>query len=406
MKNINSKIKIDNSSVKLPSSFLYGAASSSHQVEGNNFHNDWWYEEQNGKLPESNLATDHFNKYSEDFVLAKQIGLNAMRVSIEWSRIEPEQGHFNLEAVEHYRKVLQEMKAQGLTRMVTLLHFTLPLWLYHQGGFGNNESVYAFSRYTKFIAEQLGTEIDLWNTINEPEVYTYMSSLKGIWPPFSKNPLRAFSVFSNLAKAHNSAYKEIKKVLPNAQIGFAKNNVYNEAHKPNSWLDQTAVNLNNWFGNYWFLNKTKNNLDFIGLNYYFYHSLTVSLKGIEQKNLDGPKSDMGWRTYPKGIFHLLTDLAHKYKKPIYITENGIANARDDMRQDFIREHLYWTSKAIEQGADVRGYFYWSLTDTYEWQDGYGPKFGLIEVNFETQERKVRPSADIFNQILANNNKKQ
>lgn len=404
MKNINSKIKIDNSSVKLPSSFLYGASSSSHQVEGNNFHNDWWYEEQNGKLPESNLATDHFNKYSEDFSLAKQIGLNTMRVSIEWSRIEPEQGHFNLEAVEHYRKVLQEMKSHGLTRIVTLLHFTLPLWLYHQGGFGNNESVSAFSRYAKFIAEQLGTEIDLWNTINEPEVYTYMSSLKGIWPPFSKNPLRAFSVFSNLAKAHNSAYKEIKKVLQNAQIGFAKNNVYNEAYKPNSWLDQTAVNLNNWFGNYWFLNKTKNNLDFIGLNYYFYHSLTVSLKGIEQKNLDGPKSDMGWRTYPKGIFHLLTDLAHKYKKPIYITENGIANARDDMRQDFIREHLYWTSKAIEQGADVRGYFYWSLTDTYEWQDGYGPKFGLIEVNFETQERKVRPSADIFHQLLANNNK--
>ena len=381
----------------LPASFLYGAASSSHQVEGNNSNNDWWHEEKAGKLPESKQATDHYNRYAEDFGLAQQIGLNAMRISIEWSRIEPEPGHWNMEEVEHYRKVLLEMKSKGLTRMVTLHHFTLPLWLYNKGGFGNGEIVAAFTRYARFIAEQLGDEIDLWNTINEPEVYTYMSSLRGIWPPFSKNPLRAFVVFSNMAKAHNSAYNAIKSVKPNAQIGMAKNNVYNEAFKPNSWLDQKAVSLNNWFGNDWFINKIQHHLDFIGLNYYFYHSLTVNWHGIQQKNLAGPKSDMGWRTFPEGIYHLIMQM-QKFKKPIYITENGIANARDDMRKDFIRQHLYWVSKAIEQKADVRGYFYWSLTDTHEWQDGFNPKFGLIEVDFGNQKRTIRPSAEIFHEL--------
>jgi beta-glucosidase len=385
-------------SIRLPEGFLLGAASSSHQVEGHNTNNDWWHEEQKGRLPKSGVATDHWNKYDEDFALAKQIGLNAMRISLEWSRIEPQAGHFDTEAIAHYKKVLLSLKQQGLTRMVTLHHFTLPLWIYQKGGFGNSEIVPAFRRYARFVAEQLGDEIDLWNTINEPEVYTYMSSLRGMWPPFSKSPLRAYSVFSNLAEAHNQAYRAIKLERPNAQIGIAKNNVYNEAFQPNSWLDQTAVSLNNWFGNHWFLNKIRDNMDFIGLNYYFYHSLHFNWKGIKQRNTDGPKSDMGWRTFPEGLYHLLMDLSEKYRKPIYITENGIANARDDMRQDFIRQHLYWTNKAIENKADVRGYFYWSLTDTYEWQDGFDPKFGLIEIDFANQKRTVRRSADIFKNL--------
>ncbi len=383
---------------KLPTNFLLGAASSAHQVEGNNTNSDWWHEERLGKLPKSGDAADHYNRFDEDFSLAKSIGLEAMRISIEWARIEPQPNKWDTDAIEHYRKVLQTMKKQGLTRMVTLHHFTLPQWAAERGGFTNKDNVAAFIRYAQYIAEQLGTEIDLWNTINEPEVFTYMSSIRGFWPPFSKSLSRAFFLFRGLAAAHKGAYHAIRAVIPEAQISIAKNNVYNEPFR-NNFLDKTAVALNNWFGNYWFLNKIKNEIDFIGLNYYFYHSLTVTLRGgIVQKNLDGPKSDMGWRTFPEGIYHLLMDLSKKYNKPLYITENGIANARDDMRQDFIREHLYWTNRAIEDGADVRGYFYWSLTDTHEWHDGFGPKFGLIEVNFETQKRTVRPSADVFKQL--------
>lgn len=385
-------------SINLPHNFLLGAASSSHQVEGQNIHNDWWAQEQLGRLPKSGLAADHYNKFAEDFALANSIGLNAMRISLEWSRIEPVEGKFDVAALAHYKRVLQNMKTQGLTRMVTLHHFTLPEWLAQRGGFASRVSVHYFSRYAELIAKELGEEIDFWNTINEPEVFTYMSRLRGLWPPFDRHPLRALAVFHNLAAAHRQAYSFIKQILPNAQISIAKNNVYNEPYRPHSLLDQLAVKINDWFSNYWFLDKIKNQLDFIGLNYYFYHSLTVNSHGIVQKNLAGPKSDMGWRTYPKGLYHLLLALNQRYHKPIYITENGIANARDDMRQDFIREHLYWISEAIKQKVDVRGYFYWSLTDTYEWHDGYDPKFGLVEINFETQERHVRASAEIFKQL--------
>ncbi|HAG27436.1 TPA: glycoside hydrolase family 1 protein [Patescibacteria group bacterium] len=384
--------------IRLPKGFLIGAASSSHQVEGNNIHNDWWHQEQLGRVPKSGLATDHWNRFEEDFDIAKQIGLNAMRISIEWSRIEPTEGKFDVAAIAHYKRVLESLRKHGLTRMVTLFHFTLPQWVAEKDGFANSSNIQYFVRYAKLIAEELGEEIELWNTINEPEVFTYMSSLAGKWPPFAKNPLRGFKQFRNLAKAHKLAYHAIKKVLPNAQISIAKNNVYNEAYRKNNALDKMAVWFQDWSGNYWFLNMIKNEMDFIGLNYYFYHSLGVGLNGIKQKNLTGPKSDMGWRTYPKGIYHLIMELHKRYGKPVYITENGIANARDDMRQDFIRQHLEWCNKAITDGADVKGYFYWSLTDNYEWSDGYDPKFGLVEINYETQKRTIRPSAEIFKQI--------
>lgn len=391
-------IELKQTPITLPNNFLYGAASSSHQTEGNNIHNDWWHAEQLGQVPKSGLATDHYNRYEEDFDLAHSIGLNALRISLEWSRIEPEEGKFDVAAIVHYKRVLQSMKSKGLTRMVTLHHFTLPLWLADRGGFSSSGNIRYFVRYAELVAKELGDEIDLWNTINEPEVFTYMSSLAGKWPPFAKNPWRAFKQFRNLAKAHRLAYRVIKTVLPQAQISIAKNNVYNEPYRKNNFLDKLAVWFQDWSGNYWFLNMIKNEMDFVGLNYYFYHSLGVGLNGVKQKNLNGPKSDMGWRTFPEGIYHLIMELHTRYGKPVYITENGIANARDDMRQDFIRQHLEWCNKAVNDGADVKGYFYWSLTDNYEWSDGYDPKFGLIEVNYETQKRTVRSSADIFKQI--------
>ncbi len=383
----------------LPANFLLGAASSSHQVEGNNIHNDWWFWEQKGKLPASRVATDHFNRYKEDFVLAKQIGLNAMRISIEWSRIEPVEGKFDSAAVEHYRKVLQNMEALGLTRMVTLFHFTLPLWFANKGGFEKKKNISLFVRYAQFVVHELQNEVNLWATINEPEVYSGNSYRVGVWPPFVKNIFTSGRVFSNLAKAHIAAYEAIKKTTPKAVVGLAKNNVYYEPSRSRHPLDRVATYITHWFGNRWWLNKLNNKFDFLGLNYYFYHSLKFNLlKGVIHVDKTAPKSDMGWRTWPEGIYHLTTDLWSTYNKPIYITENGIANARDDMRQDFIEQHLLWVEKAIHEGADVRGYFYWSLTDTYEWQDGYNPKFGLIEVNFESQVRTVRPSSEIFKKI--------
>ena len=384
--------------MNIPPGFLLGAASSSHQVEGNNMNSDWWHAEQLGKVPVSGLACDHYNRYEEDFTIAQQIGLNAFRISIEWSRIEPVENQWDRQAIEHYKKVLQTMKAKGLTRMVTLHHFTLPQWLAEKGGFETKNGVAAFARFAWFVAQNLGNEIDIWCTINEPEVFTSQGYFKGIWPPFKKHKLlQVVRVYKNLAKAHIASYRAIKEVLPNAQIGIVKNNVYYEAHQ-NTFLSKVACSVANYFGNQYFLNKVARDTDYIGLNYYFTRILKLDWKGIKTVNNEKlPKSDMGWQTFPEGIYHVLLGL-RKYNKPVYITENGIANARDDMRKDFIRDHLDWALKAKTEGLDLRGYFYWSLTDNYEWADGYGPRFGLVEINYETQERKIRPSADIFKEL--------
>ncbi|MBX4204855.1 MAG: glycoside hydrolase family 1 protein [Candidatus Doudnabacteria bacterium] len=395
--------------IVLPKGFLIGAATSAHQVEGNNTNNDWWHAEQAGKVPKSGQATDHYHKYEEDFTIAQDIGLNAFRISIAWSRIEPQEGQWDNQEVEHYRKVLQSMKAHGLTRMVTLWHFAMPQWLADKGGFESSHAIEAFARYAAFVAQNLGDEIDLWCTVNEPELYAGMGYNKGKWPPFKHSVFGTLVVIKNIIQAHKKAYKAIKQVRPEAKIGVAKNSVYYEPYRRNNILDQIIVWVSNTFGNHYFLERIVHELDFIGINYYFYNLMSFSLPdGVREMNFnflknrpeDKPevmRSDMGWRTYPKGLYHVLLDLK-KFNKPIYITENGIANARDDMRKDFIREHLRWVARAIRGGADVRGYFYWSLIDNYEWADGYGPLFGLVEINRETLERKVRPSAEVIKEI--------
>lgn len=385
--------------ISLPKDFLFGAASAAHQVEGNNTNSDWWEYEQMGRLPKSGVAADHYNRFEEDFKIAKQLGLNAMRISIEWSRIEPEEGKWAVSEIEHYKKVLRKLKELGLKRMVTLHHYTLPKWVMDQGGFETKQGVEAFARFCWFVAQNLGAEIDLWITINEPELYALMAYQRGIFPPFKKSNLSAFKVLRNLIKAHKSAYKAIKEVRPQALISIAKNSAYYEPYRHDNFWDRLTAAISNKLGNHYFLDKIKHQLDFIGLNYYFYRSLKFDYKkGYQVMNREElPRSDMGWQTYPEGIYYLLKDYK-KYKKPVYITENGIANAADDMRKDFIRQHLYWISKALDFGVDVKGYFYWSLTDTFEWESGFNPKFGLVEVNFETQERKIRKSAYAFEEL--------
>jgi len=392
---------------KFPAKFLLGAASAAHQVEGNNFHSDWWRYEQEGKLPKSGDAADHYNRYAEDFELAKSLGLNAMRISIEWSRIEPIENQWDENAIEHYRKVLRKLKELGMVRMVTLYHFTLPQWLAEEGGFETKKAGQALARFAWFIAKNLGDEIDYWITLNEPEIYAGAGFNQGVWPPFKKTKLLFYEVLNNLAEAHRLAYKSIKEVLPNSQVGIATNKVYLEPDS-NLYLDRLAVRVAKYFSNNYFLNKLKNDFDFIGLNYYFYVRIKFNLKSLFAgrflemahyiSNKNGPShSDMGVRTYPEGIYSVIEDLS-VYKKDIFVTENGIANAGDNMRKRFILEHLAAIKKALDNGLKVKGYFYWSLTDTYEYLDGFDRKFGLIEVDFSNQKRRVREASDVFKEI--------
>lgn len=377
--------------LEFPKNFLWGASTSSYQVEGGIENNDWAEAARQKKVPAAGKSTDHYNLYEKDFDIVKSLNHNAHRFSIEWSRVEPEEGKFDDSQIKHYREVVLALRARNLEPLVTLWHFTLPIWFVNKGGFNNPKAVHFFSRYASFVISQLGDLVEYWITINEPIVYLSNGYLKDFWPPFRRNPFLFFKLFNTLVASHNIIYKKIKSLRPDIKIGIAKNNINWQANKNlfNALFSKFMI----WFWNQRFLKKIEKQQDFIGLNYYFYK------KFGDSKNHE--KSDMDWDIYPKGIYNVLLELK-RYKKPIFITENGISDATDEKREKFIKDYLYWTWQAINDGVDVRGYMYWSLLDNFEWHHGFGPRFGLVEIDYKTLERKIRPSALEFAKICKEN----
>lgn len=373
---------------EFPKGFYWGAATSAHQVEGDN-HNDWSEWEKATNHPVSGHACGHYNYFREDFDIAKSLSHNAHMFSIEWSRIEPVEGKWNEKEVQHYQEVINALRERDMEPFVTLWHWTLPLWVAKQGGWKNKKTISDFVSYAEKITSSI-QGVKFWITLNEPEVYTGNSYFVGIWPPQKKNLLQYIVVMQNLIEAHKKTYEKIKKL--NIQIGIAKNNIYFEGIF--SSLAKKILNS-------YFLDKIKKHQDFIGLNYYFhkkFFSLTKKETGVVF-------SDMGWEVFPEGIFHLVKDLK-KYKKPIYITENGIADKKDEKRREFIKEHIKWIARAMNEGVDVRGYLYWSLLDNFEWDKGFWPRFGLVEMDYKHPptggERKIRPSAYEYKKIIEEN----
>ncbi len=379
-----------NRTIKFPQGFLWGSATSSYQVEGGIDNCDW------SKDFPAGLACDHYHRYKEDFDLLKTLHQNAYRFSIEWSRIEPEEGKFDEKEIEHYRQVVLALRERGIEPFVTLWHWTNPLWLKDKGGWESEKVSYYFSRYAEKMASALKDNVKFWITINEPEIFAGNSYMLKNFPPYKKNPLAFFLVINNLVKAHKEAYKAIKKLQPEAQIGIATNNIYHEAF--GDPISRFIKNIVERLDHFYILNKFKNYQDFIGLNYYF-HNRIKYFKFMQNENK--LVSDLGWEIYPKGIYFVLKNLT-KYKKPIYITENGLADREDKFRKDFIKEHLFWVNKAIEEGVNVNGYFHWSLMDNLEWHKGFEPEFGLINIDYRSLDRKPRPSAFYYADICKNN----
>ena len=378
--------------LKFPEGFLWGTATSAYQVEGGIEDCDWARDFSAGK------ACDHYSLYEKDFDLLQSLNQNAYRFSIEWSRIEPEAGKFNLKEIRRYEDILQSLKARKIKTMVTLSHFTLPIWLAEMGGWASSGINFYFPRFAKKIFDKFQNLVDLWITVNEPLVLASNSYLEGIWPPHRKSLSLFFKAIRNQESCHKKIYKIFHRNKPEVKIGIAKNNCFFEPSSQKSFFDKIGTKACSYFWNQYFLDRIKNHLDFIGLNYYFHYEIKFPFKRLSGK---GIKSDIGWEIYPMGIYYALGELK-KYNLPIYITENGLADQKDQLRESFIRDHLYWVWKAIEQWVDVRGYFHWSLMDNFEWEKRFGPKFGLIEVDFKNFERKIRPSAIYYAQVCKDN----
>jgi beta-glucosidase len=401
---------------KFPEGFLWGAATASYQVEGGIENCDWAQAAREQRVPVCGRACEHYTRFEEDFDIAKSLGHTAHRFSVEWARIEPVQGQFDEKEIEHYREVLRALKARNITPLITLWHFTLPLWFSESGGFERKDSPEIFARYCAFVVSRLGDLCTRFSTINEPSVYGSNGWLRGSWPPFKRfavtdlvaitNSGRTFEskankglspfftylkVMKNLAKAHNRAYEEIKKVRQDTDINFVHHVIVFDSNA--NPFNMLKAFIANWQWTHVFMRRTKNHYDSIGLNYYFYTQF-----GDKRQ---WRKTDMDWNFAPDRIYDALLMLK-RYKKPIYISEAGLADATDSGRAEYIKRQVEAAWQALQAGVDLKGHMYWSLLDNYEWALGFEKRFGLVEIDYKTLERTVRPSAYVYKTICEEN----
>ena len=400
-----------------PKGFFWGASTSAYQVEGG-IANDWavwelahakelaltahqhyahlplWPEiKKQAEDPENYVAgkgVEHFKRYKEDFDLLNKLNLNSFRFGIEWARLEPEEGHWDEAAVAHYHTYIAELRKRGIEPFLNIWHWTVPTWFSDKGGFSKKQNLVHFDRFVKKIADEYAEELTYIITLNEPNVYVANGYLVGEWLPQQKNPLLGMRIYLNLVRAHKRAYRILKAKKDGLQIGVAAQLANIQAKRPHNFFDELSTKVMRYGWNWWFLRRIRKQQDFVGFNYYFTDYYTGLVK---RKNPQVPISDMGWYMEPEGIYPLLIRTWAHYKKPIFITENGLADGHDEYRRWWLEESIVAMERVISEGVDLRGYFYWSLLDNFEWNKGWWPKFGLVEVDREhDMKRTIRPSA--------------
>jgi beta-glucosidase len=411
--------------LRFPKGFLWGCATAAHQVEGNNTNNNWWeWEQQPGRIKGgdvSGLACDHYNRFDSDFALAQELGHNAHRLSVEWSRIEPEEGRWDMKEVAHYRQVMESLRRHGMVPMVTLHHFTNPIWLERQGGWTNPRSVELIARFSGFIARELGDLVPFWLTINEPMIIV-ITYLVGDGPPGPSDWDTAMTVSRHLLQAHGAMYRAVKESTShNPQVGPVHNMPYIEPYNPDSEDDRNAAALADLLMNEYFLAGIdtgtlgppagqgdevpglKDSWDFIGINYYSRHRMAHD-QPLDPGGLPPPDAEltlMGYEVFPEGFYKNLVRLK-KYGLPVYVTENGISTKDDTQRCRHLLRHLAEMHRALQEGTDIRGYLHWTLIDNFEWAEGYQQWFGMVAMEPGTLKRRPRPSAYLFRDIARGN----
>lgn len=381
--------------------FLWGVATSSHQIEGQET-NDWTLWEQSGHGREaSGRALDHWNRWPSDFQLLGDLGVKSYRFSLEWSRIEPHPGQFDTEALSRYRSMVKTLRHMNIIPLVTLHHFTLPQWVAAQGGFRHPNAPDWFEHYVTRVMETLGDTVDFFVTINEPLVLVVMGYIMGIWPPGEHRLGPAFALMRQLAEIHKRAYSAIKSRQPDAWVGLAHHLI---AFHPwtNQALDRATTKLLQYLMNDRFIRMVGDLQDFIGVNYYTrqYGHWRQGLHPIQSRQ-GMPLSDLGWEIYPHGLKEVLHTV-QGYHKPIIVTENGIAATDDATRITFLHDHLKAIADLQEEGLDIRGYYHWSFIDNFEWAEGYSPRFGLVAIDYDSLSRSVLPSGRYYHHIIETN----
>ena len=400
---------------RFPAGFLWGCATAAHQVEGGNHNSDWWEFERRGGIltgDSADPACDHYNRFRDDFRLLASMHNNAHRLSVEWSRVEPAPGRFDTAELAHYREVLGALREQGMAPMVTLHHFTSPAWFAQRGGWAVPGAEQAWLPFVSRAAEELGDLVAAWCTINEPNIYAVQGWIQGEFPPGRRGDVRGFvRVLAAMARGHEAAYRLLQKITPGVPVGLAH-------HK---WLmlpasrrrrDRIAAAAAQLFLDRWPVGSRLRRVveapsDYVGLNHYT-GSLVELAPGrpgeqfIRRYNPPGaPESDFGWAVRPEWLRIALEELK-RLGKPVYVTESGIASGDDAPRQEFLLQVLGQVWEALRAGVDVRGYFHWTSMDNFEWAHGYSMRFGLIEVDRQSQERKVKPSGRLYARIAEEN----
>ncbi len=406
-----------------PKNFLWGASTAAHQVEGGN-HNQWsvwelenaakmageaekmlawrwkapaWEEVKKQALDPDNYVSgsgvEHYTRYKHDFDLLKKLSLNSFRFSVEWSRIEPEEGQWNQEAIDHYKNYITELKKRDIEPILNIWHFTLPVWFTTRGGFKYRKNLKYFNRFVQKVAKELTADISYAITLNEPNIYASYGYLLGLWPPQEKSIVSVSRVSWNLIKAHKQAYRILKKQKPSLQVGLAQQLANIQAKDPHNISDELSTKVMRYVWNWSFLNLIKRQQDFVGINYYFTDYYDGWFRRTDPKI---PINDLGWYLEPEGLFPLLLRTWAHFHKPIIVTENGVADMHDEYRRWWIEETIVAMERAMSEGVKIKGYFHWSLLDNFEWAQGWWPKFGLVEVDRQNgMKRTVRPSAKWF-----------
>jgi len=415
--------------LRFPDGFLWGTASSAHQFEGGNVHNDWWaWEQVPGHVKggdTSRIACDWWNRAEEDFALARDLGTNALRLSVEWSRVEPEEARFDEEALARYRAMLLRLRALGLEPLVCLHHATLPAWVAAKGGFESAWGVERFLRFVDKVVGDLHPLVHWWLTVNEPTVYASLGWLQGVWPPGKRSPRDALRVARNLVRAHAGAYHLIHRRDPECWVSAGSHLASYEPFDEKSGLDRAVALARDRIGNMAWLEATLDGFlrpplglfepvaeavdshDFVAFQHYFTYPLAFSLLrpgGLFARERPRPREGappfMG-EFRPEGLYRWATRLK-VFRKPLVVTENGLLENEERERPAFLLRALGALHRAIGEGAEVLGYFHWSLLDNFEWAEGYGARFGLVHVDFATQRRAVKPSGRLYGEIARAN----